>query len=127
MKKLGEGYKIGDLAAMFGLTARTIRYYEELGLLKSNDRVEGLHRRYPDKNIDYLKKIKQLKTFELSLGEIKEYFDLAERDATGDLCRKLLLRKFEEKMVIERAAIAEAQKRVDILAEQVKLLEREGI
>lgn len=127
MKKQGEGYKIGDLASMFGLTARTIRYYEELGLLKSNDRVEGLHRRYPEKNIEYLKRIKQLKTYELSLGEIKEYFDLAERDATGDLCRKLLIRKFEEKMILERAAIAEGQKRVDILAQQVRLLEKEGI
>lgn len=122
MKKTGEGYKIGDLASMFGLTARTIRYYEELGLLKSNDRVEGLHRRYPAKNLVYLKRIRQLKAYDLSLGEIKEFFDLVEEDPSGSLCRKLLIRKFEDKIQEERKAMAEAQKRVDLLNGQVSRL-----
>jgi DNA-binding transcriptional MerR regulator len=119
MKKQIGSIKIGDLASMFGLTARTIRYYEELGLIKSDDRTEGIHRRYPEKNIMYLKRIKQLKTYGLSLGEIKEFFDLAETDSTGELCKALLIRKYEERVETETAAIREAQNRLDELKSRV--------
>jgi len=122
MKKPVDGYKIGDLASMFGLTARTIRYYEELGLLKSNDRTEGLHRRYPAANIRTLKRIRQLKSHDLSLGEIKEFFDLAEIDHSGELCKSLLIRKFEEKMEAERLAIREAETRLEGLRAQADCL-----
>jgi DNA-binding transcriptional MerR regulator len=124
MKKHTDGYKIGDLASMFGLTARTIRYYEELGLLKSNDRIEGLHRRYPERTIIYLKRIRQLKSYDLSLGEIKEFFDLAETDESGELCRALLVRKFEEKMEGERRAIADAKANLDNLAMRADCIRR---
>lgn len=42
----GRTYRIGELASMFGVTGRTIRYYEELGLLEASDREEGAHRKY---------------------------------------------------------------------------------
>lgn len=122
MKKHNDSFKIGDLASIFGLTARTIRYYEELGLLKSDDRTEGIHRRYPEKNIVYLKRIKQLKSYGLSLGEIKEFFDLAEADATGELCKALLVKKYEERIETETVAIKEAQSRLDELKSQVDCL-----
>ena len=122
MKTRDDSLKIGDLASMFGLTARTIRYYEELGLLKSNDRTEGIHRRYPGRNIIYLKRIKQLKTYGLSLGEIKEFFDLAEKDSTGRLCKALLINKYEERIDAEEAAIREAQRGLNELKAQADCL-----
>ncbi|MFA5852719.1 MAG: MerR family transcriptional regulator [Spirochaetales bacterium] len=122
MKTNDDSLKIGDLASMFGLTARTIRYYEELGLLKSNDRTEGIHRRYPGRNIIYLKRIKQLKSYGLSLGEIKEFFDVAEEDSTGKLCKALLIKKYEERIDAEKEAIAEAQRNLDELEAQADCL-----
>lgn len=91
-------YKIGDLAGMFDLTVRTLRYYEELGLLKAADRAEGVHRRYPENNIVYLKRIEQLKSYGLSLGEIKEFFSLAEDDRSGESCRRRLIEKYNERI-----------------------------
>ncbi|MCX7026190.1 MAG: MerR family transcriptional regulator [Spirochaetes bacterium] len=123
MKKPQGGYRIGDLASMFGLTARTVRYYEELGLLKSSDRNEGIHRRYPARNLSSLKRIKNLKALGLSLMEIKEFFDLAERDPSGGLCKALLVRKYDEMMDQERNAMEEARHRLEELsarAERVK-------
>ena len=122
MKKAEDGYRIGDLASMFGLTARTVRYYEELGLLKSSDRNEGIHRRYPDKNIALLKRIKNLKTQGLSLGEIKEFFDLAEQDLSGELCKVLLIGKYEGMMRDERAAMDAARLRLDELSARAEKL-----
>ena len=122
MKKSLDGYRIGDLASMFGLTARTIRYYEELGLLKSNDRNEGIHRRYPARNLSFLKRIRNLKEMGLSLQEIKEYFDLAELDSSGGSCRALLGRKYEEMMKYERAAMEAARLRLEEISIQAERL-----
>lgn len=119
-------YKIGELAAMFGLTVRTIRYYEELGLLKSNDRTEGLHRRYPERNIIYLKRIVQLKSYGLSLGEIKEFFTLADRDRSGESCRRLLINKYNERIEEEERQINEAEARLKDLHWHVRQLETVG-
>lgn len=111
---------------MFGLTVRTIRYYEELGLLKSSDRSEGLHRRYPERNLVYLKRINQLKGYGLSLGEIKEFFALTSSDRTGEECRRLLIRKYAEKMEDERRIIDEAETRLRELQWHTRQLETVG-
>ncbi len=126
MDKQEKIYRIGDLASMFGLTVRTIRYYEELGLLKSSDRSEGLHRRYPERNLVYLKRINQLKGYGLSLGEIKEFFALTSSDRTGEECRRLLIRKYAEKMEDERRIIDEAETRLRELQWHTRQLETVG-
>jgi DNA-binding transcriptional MerR regulator len=122
MKKPQDGYRIGDLASMFGLTARTIRYYEELGLLKSSDRNEGIHRRYPARNIASLKRIRGLKDRGLSLLEIREYFESFELDPSGAACRALLARKYEEMMEEERATMEAARLRLEELSAQAERL-----
>ena len=122
MKKSQGGYRIGDLASMFGLTARTIRYYEELGLLRSSDRNEGIHRRYPARNLSFLKRIRNLKDLGLSLLEIKEYFDLAARDPSGGECRALLARKYEEMMEAERSAMEAARLRLEEVSARAERL-----
>lgn len=126
MKTRDDSLKIGDLASMFGMTARSIRYYEELGLLKSNDRTEGIHRRYPGKNVIYLKRIKQLKAYGLSLGEIKEFFDLAEADPSGERCKEMLVRTYEARIRAEEESIAAAKARLDELARQADLVRAAG-
>jgi DNA-binding transcriptional MerR regulator len=119
-------YKIGDLATMFGLTVRTIRYYEDLGLLKPASRQEGVHRRYPERNIVYLKRISQLKGYGLSLAEIKEFFALAKRDRTGESCRTLLVSKYAERIEEQESVKREAQKRIDELRWHIRQLEGGG-
>jgi DNA-binding transcriptional MerR regulator len=91
-------YRIGELAALFGVTDRTIRYYEELGLLEAEGRQEGAHRRYPERNAIYLKRIQQLKDYGLSLAEIRELFDLARRDRSGKAVRTRLAEKYRGKL-----------------------------
>ncbi len=101
-------YRIGELAAMFGVTPRTIRYYEELGLLEPSDREEGAHRKYDEKNVIYLKRIQQLKDYGLALADIAELFALARRDRSGEEIRAKLAEKYREKR-------AEAERRRDAL------------
>ncbi len=66
------GYRIGELAAKLGMTERTIRYYEELGLLDSVKRLDGGTRVYTDDDVRRLKFIRKLKLLGLSLQEMHE-------------------------------------------------------
>ena len=65
-------YRIGELAAKVGMTERTIRYYEELGLLESVKRLEGGTRIYTDDDVRRLKFVRKLKVLGLSLQEMHE-------------------------------------------------------
>lgn len=69
---VGGQYRIGELASRVGLTERTIRYYEELGLLESVKRLDGGVRVYTDDDVRRLRYIRKLKTLGLSLQEMLE-------------------------------------------------------
>lgn len=70
-------YKIGEIANLTNLTTRTIRYYEELGLLgKRESRPQGQSRSFDGEDIERLKKIQTLKGLGLSLEEIGQVIDL---------------------------------------------------
>src|SRR5713226_1545659 len=66
------GYRIGEISQRLGLTERTIRYYEELGLLESVKRLEGGTRVYTDEDVRRLKFIRKLKVLGLTLQEMHE-------------------------------------------------------
>lgn len=64
--------KIGELSSQSGVPVKTIRYYEELGLIKSIDRTEGQFRLFHPEVTSRLRFIKQLQRLGLSLREIGE-------------------------------------------------------
>lgn len=72
-------YRIGELASRVGLTERTIRYYEELGLLESVKRLDGGVRVYTDEDVRRLRYIRKLKTLGLSLQEMHELESMYQR------------------------------------------------
>ncbi len=63
-------YPIGELSKMVNLSQRTIRYYEEIGLLQSIRRIEHGKRVYTDDDVRRLKFINKLKVLGLSLAEM---------------------------------------------------------
>jgi DNA-binding transcriptional MerR regulator len=63
-------YPIGELSRMVNLSQRTIRYYEEIGLLQSVRRIENGKRVYTDDDVRRLKFINKLKVLGLSLAEM---------------------------------------------------------
>lgn len=68
--------QIGALAKQLGITTRTIRYYEEIGLMGKGDRREGSTRTYDKNDILRLKFILKIKGLGLSLKEIQELSDI---------------------------------------------------
>ncbi|HWS14807.1 MAG TPA: MerR family transcriptional regulator [Candidatus Methylomirabilis sp.] len=63
-------YAIGEISRMADLSQRTIRYYEEIGLLHSVRRIENGKRVYTDHDLRRLKFINRLKVLGLSLAEM---------------------------------------------------------
>jgi len=64
--------RIGEIAERSGVTPRTIRYYEELGLLPRVEREQGKHRVYTETDIERLREITRLRDLlGLSLDELR--------------------------------------------------------
>jgi DNA-binding transcriptional MerR regulator len=78
-----EKMRIGKLAQKAGVTPRTIRYYENLGLLSPSEREGAGFRYYTETELAKLHKIDCLKSLGLTLEEITTVIDLYFEDATG--------------------------------------------
>ena len=67
-----EYISIGNLAKTIGLTTRTLRYYEEMGIMTPPRRLEGAVRVYAPEDVRKLKFILRLKELGLSIKEMQE-------------------------------------------------------
>jgi DNA-binding transcriptional MerR regulator len=85
MDKIAEDEElisIGDVATTLGLTTRTLRYWEEVGIIKSFQRPEGGSRAYTPYMVRRIKFILKLKTLGLTIKELQVL-----GDAYGDARR----------------------------------------
>lgn len=93
----GPSLSIGELAKRTGVSTRTIRYYEELGILPTPERTEGGTRRYPKEYVFYVEGARALKDLGFGLEEIAELGKFA---LTGqwdsERSRNILIRKLAE-------------------------------
>lgn len=69
-------YKIGEIAQKTDVTTRTLRYYEEMGILKPSKISETGYRYYDDDALLIIERIKNLQHVGLSLNEIKDVIGL---------------------------------------------------
>ena len=75
-QKNEQSVQIGELAKRLSITTRTIRYYEEIGLMGPTERLGGGTRTYNNDDILRLKFILKLKQLGISLKEIQELSDI---------------------------------------------------
>jgi DNA-binding transcriptional MerR regulator len=74
------GLRISDAASRVGVSARTLRYYDELGLLSPSLYTTGGERRYRDDDLVQLQRILELReALGMNLEEIKEFLDSEQR------------------------------------------------
>ncbi len=111
-----RSYRIGDVAERVGVTTRTIRYYEELGLLgTASERTKGAHRLYTDADIARLEELIRLRDL---LGlTLEELVALAEAEEA----RAALRNQWAESATdSERASIVEAA--IPLVERQLELV-----
>jgi len=83
MNSRNKTVQIGELAKRLGITTRTIRYYEEIGIMGASERHGGGPRTYTKDDILRLKFILKLKELGISLKEMQElaeHFDINQQD-----------------------------------------------
>jgi DNA-binding transcriptional MerR regulator len=110
MEDSADLVSIGQLAKDAGVSSRTIRYYEELGILPEPRRSPGGTRQYPREYQDYIEAALELKDLGFRLEEIKP------------LARLALGRSVSAGQRDSAAQLVEA--RIDELARQVDMLRK---
>jgi DNA-binding transcriptional MerR regulator len=86
--------QIGSIAKESGVPIKTIRYYEELGLLQASGRTEGGFRLFNSDVFARLSFIKRAQSLGLSLSEIKEFLDVHDK---GQLpCDRIQVKLYEK-------------------------------
>ena len=69
-------HQIGEVADSVGLSLRTIRHYEEVGVVVPSGRSAGGFRLYTDAEVDRLRLVKRMKPLDFSLEEIRDVLAL---------------------------------------------------
>ncbi len=87
---------IGSVAKESGIPIKTIRYYEELGLLKLSGRTEGGFRLFDADVLARLHFIKRAQSLGLSLSEIKDFLDVHDG---GELPCEHIKAKLQDKLI----------------------------
>ena len=112
-----ETYSITDLAQEFDVTTRTIRFYEDQGLLAPKRR--GQTRIYGPRDRTRLKLILRGKRLGFSLGEVREMIDMYDT-APGE---KGQLALFIRKIAERRAVLAQQQADIAVTLEELEAVE----
>ncbi len=112
-------HTITELATEFGVTTRTIRHYEEQGLL--SPRREGTSRLFSNRDRVRLKLALRGKRLGFSLAEIRELFDLY--DQTRD--EKQQLQEFIARLERRRAMLEQQREDIEIMLNEITFFENQ--
>jgi len=128
---MGFNHKqIGEVAERTGLSLRTIRYYEEVGLVTPSSRSQGGFRQYTEVDVARLELVKRMKPLDFSLEEMRELLtalDALESDATHVDDREALLERLtkfrltaEERCVSLRGQLESAESFASSLRSEIR-------
>lgn len=110
---IDDHYQIGEVADTVGLSLRTIRYYEEIGLVTPSGRTEGGFRLYIDSDVDRLRLIKALKPVGMSLETLAELLEAVdEAIASPDGARPDAESRLEEVVAVAMSRCDELEERL---------------
>ena len=124
---MSAAYTISQLAKEFGVTTRTIRYYEDQGLL--SPKRDGVNRVFQNRDRIRLKLALRGKRLGFSLAEIRELFELY--DVSRDERRQLeaFLHKLERRRALleqQREDIEAMLNEIDFFANQCRRILKNG-
>jgi MerR family Zn(II)-responsive transcriptional regulator of zntA len=114
----------GDMARMSGNTLRTVRFYEEAGLLRPAERTEGGHRLFADAQLKRLELVTDLRAAGFSLEEIREVLEAKQRFASGSEAARDAVRRLDRHLKRMRGRLGLLGRLVRDLEEARRVLAR---
>jgi len=88
----------GDMARLTGNTLRTVRFYEEAGILRPDRRSAGGHRLFSQRELERLHFISDMRAASLSLEEIRSLLELKEKAETGQQAAEAAVEALDEQL-----------------------------
>jgi MerR family transcriptional regulator, Zn(II)-responsive regulator of zntA len=119
----GKLMRIGDLAKRAGTTMRTIRYYEERGLIEPARRTKGGFRLYQEEELRKLHLIRSLQILDMPLAQVKAFFDERQRGRTAAEIAPALQRVLREHLDEMERRIAQYRAMQDSARETIDILD----
>ena len=107
-----RGMRIGELAKLLGTTTKTLRFYEEIGLLKPVQRSESAYRLYDERAVDTARFVIGLRHLQLTIHELQ---DLLTDDGRSTR-RQRLLALMDERLRRMELELSVLQGRADDLS-----------
>lgn len=122
----GSHVHIGEVASRTGLSHRTIRYYEEMGLLTPSARTEGGFRLYDEAGIERLLLIKPMKPLGFSVEQMRQLLDaldtLADPESAGRTAARAQVDAIHDEALTRVAELKEATARAEAFTERLRRL-----
>ena len=109
---------IAEAAEAAGLSVHTIRYYERAGLLAPIQRNGSGHRRFNERDVEWLVVCTKLRATGMPIRRVREYAELV-RDGEGNEDERLALLEAHRADVIER--LAEVKKNLELIDYKIDL------
>lgn len=114
---------IGELAERTGLSLRTLRHYDEIGLLRASGRSDGGYRLYTESDVDRLMLIRRMKPLGYSLEEMAELLRAADdAEAGGEGARERLagfIHEAEDRREVLQAQLGMADEFLSLLGSRL--------
>ena len=108
---MNDAIHIGEVATRTGLSLRTVRYYDSVGLVAPSGRTEGGFRLYTEPDVQRLLLIRSLKPADFSLEQLEEIVTLRDVVVEGRAPAEIVSRY--------RAIVAEASHRIRLQRERL--------
>lgn len=100
----------GDMARLSDNTLRTVRFYEEAGILRPLQRTDGGHRLFPESELRKLSLVSELRAAGLSLEEIRDLLEVKGRSDSGADASRCVRERLD--------------KQIDLMARRIEVLSR---
>ncbi|MFD2329176.1 MerR family transcriptional regulator [Cohnella sp. GCM10020058] len=103
----GRRWKVGDIAALTGLTIRTLRYYDQIGLYSPSGQTDSGHRLYDEADLSRLHQILALKELGLPLTEIQSVLERDVPDLSEIIAAQIA--RLREKIRVQQKLLSELE------------------
>jgi DNA-binding transcriptional MerR regulator len=116
---------IGAVAERTGLSLRTLRHWDEVGLVTPSGRTDGGFRLYTEADVERILLVRRMKPLGFSLDEMAELLDVADRLASGQTTRAdgvVLRDRLDQFVVTARERRADLARKLDMADELITLL-----
>ena len=110
-------YQIGEFSYLCETTIKTLRYYDKINLLKpvKINTLTG-YRYYSEKQIDTLKKIKELQVSGFSLSEIKDLLQNENKEKLNEQIKKIEDESSKKIMILQKMKNNMTKQKVEFIA-----------